>query len=427
MVTPNTMSPPIALTGIACRRLVTPDHILDRVLLEFDGPRFGVMGDFASASLSPGILDAQDEDLIVVPGFVDVHLHGAMASDYLDHTLEAMNRISEWSAQGGTTSTVATLTIPNADSDLSDFAEFVTRLRSTGPLASDPQWTRGDLTSEQVSNLEGSRLLGIHLEGPFLNPERRGAFDPATHLRTPDTTFVERVLAICADILLKITMAPELTNGMDVIAQMTSDPRCPVEIAPGHTVADYEFAMKVFENPRARTITHMFNAMSSIHHRSPNLATAALLDDRVRVEVIPDGRHVAPSLMKLIYRMKGADRFIAITDATAVAGMPEGVPVPSFGRSIVIRDGVPRLPDGTFAGSALSMAEAFHNLRTLVEVPIQQAVAMCSRTPARSLHMDKVIGDVQPGMKADLAVIHEKTGKVMATIRDGLLVHQESS
>jgi N-acetylglucosamine-6-phosphate deacetylase len=335
-----------------------------------------------------------------------------------------MNTISEWSAKGGTTYTVATLTIPNADADLTDFRGFVDLVRQVQPLALDPQWTDKDLSSESICTLEGARLLGIHLEGPYLNPERRGAFDPARHLRTPDVAFVDRVLDICADLLLKITMAPELPNGLEVIERLTSDPRTPVEIAPGHTVADYDFAMQVFENPRARTITHMFNAMSSIHHRSPNLATAALLDDRVSVEVIPDGRHVAPALMKLIHRMKGRDRFIAITDATAVAGMPEGVPVPSFGRSIVIRDGVPRLPDGTFAGSALSMAEAFHNLQHLVGVELRDAVAMCTRTPARSLHMEHVIGDVQPGMKADLAVIEQSTGRVKATIRDGRLVYQ---
>jgi N-acetylglucosamine-6-phosphate deacetylase len=418
------MSSPTALSGIACRRLVTPDHILDNVLLEFDGSRFGVMGDFASNHVATDAFNARQEGWIVVPGFVDVHLHGAMAADYAHHTREAMDTISVWSAKGGTTSTVATLTIPNDDSDLSDFRQFVERLRATEPLAMDTQWKSGDLRSESISRLSGARLLGIHLEGPYLNPDRRGAFDPAKHLRTPDIPFVERVLDICADLLLKITMAPELQNGLAVIERLTSDPRTPVEVAPGHTVADYDFAMKVFQNPRARTVTHMFNAMSSIHHRSPNLATAALLDDRVSVEVIPDGRHVAPPLIRMIYRLKGADRFIAITDATAVAGMPEGVPVPSFGRTIVIRDGVPRLPDGTFAGSALSMAEAFHNLQVLVGIPIQHAVAMCTRTPARSLHMEKVIGDIQPGMRADLAVIEEKTGRVVATIRDGMLVYQ---
>jgi N-acetylglucosamine-6-phosphate deacetylase len=419
------MSVPIALSGIACRRLVTPDHILDHVFLEFDGPRFGIAGDFNSSWLAPDAFNARQDGWIVIPGFVDVHLHGAMSHDYLDHTQESMAAISAWSAEGGTTSTVATLTIPNADHDLTEYSKFVDQVQAAHPLVLDEQAKTGRLQDDPaVSGLPGSRLIGIHLEGPFLNPERRGAFDPATHLRIPDTQFIAKVLDLSAELLVKITMAPELPHGMEVIDQLLSDPRTPIEIAPGHTIADYAFAARLFENPRIRTITHMFNAMSSIHHRSPNLVTAALLDDRVSVEVIPDGLHVAPPLLKLLHRVKGPKRFIAITDATAVAGMPEGVPVPSFGRSIVIRNGVPRLPDGTFAGSALSMAEAFHNLVHKADVPLQHAVEMCTKTPARSLHMERVIGDVQPGYRADLAVIEEATGKVVATIRDGRLIYQ---
>lgn len=409
---------PIQLSGIACRRLRTPKHILDNVYIEFDGPRISIMGDFNSASLPPGVFNAREEELTVVSGLVDVHVHGAGGIDFLHADQEGLRLISKVAAQGGATSMVATTTLAAEDEGLEKFAEFIRVLRASGGMG----YNLGS-ADKTVSTLPGTRVVGIHLEGPFLNPERRGAFTER-FLRLPDVKIAEKVMEICGDLLLKVTLAPEMPGGEDLISVFTSG-SAPVEVGLGHTTADFALGMKVFENPHARQITHVFNAMTGLHHRQANLITAALMDPRVSLEIIGDSLHVSPPVVQLLHRLTGAKRLIAVTDGASSAGAPVGSVFEAFsGRARVDADcGVRRLNDNVLVGSSAQMSDIFNRLQHMADIPFEDSLLMCTENPARSINRFDQIGSVDKDKRADFVVLRDEQ-HVMATIRDGQLVYE---
>ena len=390
---------PQSLTGIAIRRLHTPRMILDNVLIEFDGTDIGVMGDFAGAA-PPGYFDARGADLHVVPGMVDVHNHGCGGADFLDAGADDLQRISMRAAAGGTTTIVPTISFPNDDPELKGLAAFTKTLRDFRPA--------------------GARLIGIHLEGPFLNPDRRGAFRD-NYLATIDLDRARHMLEICGDLLLKITMAPELENADELIALLSEYSDTEVEVSLGHTTAGYEFAQKHFAHPRVRQVTHAFNAMHSFHHREPGLIGAALLNDDVTCEMIPDGQHLAPPTLTLLHRLKGPKRLILVTDSCAATGLPRGASVDGPAGPRIVRDEAIFLADGTLTGSNIFMADAVQRAHELGGIPYEDALEMATLTPAISIHRESLIGSIDPGKRADFCVL-DSTGQPTAVIRDGLLV-----
>lgn len=389
------------LDGIACGRLYTPEIILDDVLVMFDGGAVGMMGEFASQWLPANVFDARRTGWTVVPGLVDVHIHGCGGADFLDLDAAAYARISETAARGGATSIVATTTIPRDDSELERFTEFVRILRNFDP--------------------PGARFLGIFLEGPFINPEKRGGFGPQ-YCWPVDLRRAERILSLCEDLLLKITIAPEIPDATRLIEFFHSHPRTTVEISLGHTAADFELARRMFRFERVRQVTHAFNAMHPFHHRAPNLIGAALLEERVWCEMIPDGHHLSGPAIALLHRLKGWQRLMIVTDGTGATATPPGTRVHSVGGWTEVRDGAVRLLDGTLAGSNLLMADAVSAACQLGGIAFHDALRMATVTPARSVHAEGRIASIEPGKRADLCVLDEKM-TVVATIRDGRLVY----
>jgi N-acetylglucosamine-6-phosphate deacetylase len=390
-----------ALEGIACRRLFTPEIILDDVLITFEGQAIGMMGEFASQWIPPNVFDARQSDWVVVPGLVDVHIHGCGGCDFLDLNEESYRRISATAARGGATSIVATTTIPRDDSELERFAECVRLVRQLDP--------------------PGARFLGIFLEGPFINPEKRGGFGPQ-YCWPADRRHAERILSICEDLLLKITIAPEIDGGEQLIELFHENPRTTVEISLGHSSADFELARRMFRLERVRQVTHAFNAMHPFHHRAPGLIGAALLEDRVWCEMIPDGHHLSGPAIELLYRLKGWQRLMIVTDGTGATATPPGTRIHSVGGWTEVRDGAVRLLDGTLAGSNLLMAQAVKSTSQLAGVPFHDALRMATLTPARSVHWDDRIATIEPRKRADFCVF-DGQGEVVATIRDGRLVY----
>lgn len=408
---------PVQLSGIACRRLRTPQHILDNVYIEFDGPRISIMGDHNSVDIPPGAFNARDEELTVIPGLIDVHVHGGGGLDFLNADAEGLRFISGVAARGGATTMVATTTLAAEDKDLKAFEAFVGALRATGPIG----YGKGD-DDRTVSTLPGTRITGIHLEGPFLNPDRRGSFTDR-FLRPPDPDVARKVMDICGDLLLKVTMAPEMPGGEELVDIFTSGP-APVEVSLGHTAADYALGMKMFENPHARQITHVFNAMTGLHHRSANLITAALMDERVSLEIIGDGLHVAAPVVQLLHRITGPKRLLGITDGASAAGCEPGSVFEAFnGQARVDTDsGVRRLTDNILVGSASQMIDVFVRLQHMADIPFEDALLMCTENPAKSINRFDQVGSIDKNKRADFVVLrnHEE---VVGTIRDGLLIH----
>ena len=341
------------LSSIACRRLYTPDRMLEDVLVEFEGRNIARVGHPIAESLPQSCFDARDDGLTVVPGLVDSHIHGCGGCSFLDTTRQAIDTICRTAARGGATSVVATTTVPVDDNSLERFSAFVELVRSK--MRDDDAFADAEADTEA-----GARVLGVFLEGPFLRMEKRGGYG-TQFVQPVDLDLARRILEISGDILLKMTIAPEIRGADELIDLLLTDPSTKVEITLGHTGADSELAQRCFARERVRQVTHTFNAMNGLHHRSPSLIAAAMLDPEVICEIVPDGFHLTGPIIEILYRLKGSDHLVVITDGTTATATPPGTFVESVGNWTRIVDGVVRTADGTIAGSGLQMMTALRS------------------------------------------------------------------
>jgi N-acetylglucosamine-6-phosphate deacetylase len=321
----------------------------------------------------------------VVPGFIDVHMHGVEGTDTLDDE-HAVRTIAARLPRFGVTAFCPT-SIACSPAVLRRFLVGIRESR-THPVALS------------------ARVLPAHLESNFLNPEFKGA-QPLECLRLPrgpsdgDFTGAEILREIAAarpDVGI-LTIAPELDGAIDLIADLVRNGH---HVSLGHSGASYEEALAGVE-AGARQATHLFNRMTPINHREPGLAAAVLDRDEIIAEVICDGVHVHPSMVRLALSAKQPSGVMAITDATAGAGMPRGSRSKIGGHPISIEE-VARLQDGTFAGSVLTMDRAFGRLVTMMGVGLVDAATICATTPARALGLQG-LGVISPGATADLVVL----------------------
>lgn len=317
------------------------------------------------------------------PGFVDVHVHGGGGADTMDASLDALRTIARVHGAHGTTSLLATTTT-EAHERLMAAARVV---RQAMTLSGEPDWP-------------GARIAGLHLEGPYVNPRRAGAQNPA-FMRPPDLAELGELVAALEEGFRLITLAPELPGAGEAIAFLR---RCGVTVSMGHTDASLEEAAHALELGVTH-VTHTYNAMRPLHHRDPGVVGAALLSGPgVRCEVIADGIHVHPGAIKALWRLKGTAGLCLVTDAIAAAGMPEGRY--ALGRLDVIVQGREcRLQDGTLAGSVLTMDRAVGFMVREVGVPVHEAAAMAALNPARSVGLDARKGSLRVGKDADVAVL----------------------
>ena len=323
---------------------------------------------------------------MVVPGFIDVHVHGVEGSDTLDGA-DAIQRIASRLPRYGVTAFCPT-SVACAPTDLRAMLSAVRAARFARPAAS-------------------SRVLPAHLESNFINPEYRGA-QPLECLRLPDSTgpegeftgqaILDEIAAARPDVGI-VTIAPEIDGALPLIRTLTAHGH---HVSLGHSGASYEVALAGI-SAGARHATHLFNRMTPIGHRAPGLAAAVLEHEDVAAEVVCDGVHVHPSMVRIALAAKSPSRIMAITDATAGAGLPPGSRATLGGRSIAIRDAA-YLDDGTLAGSVLTMNRAFALLVSVMGLSPVDAATVCSTTPARALGLQG-FGVIAPGAVADLTVL----------------------
>ncbi len=307
---------------------------------------------------------------IVLPGFVDLHVHGGGGFDIMDAG-EAVAHVATLHAKHGTTSLLATtLTAPTEDLDRA----FTDLLRATSAAKS------------------GARVLGVHLEGPYINEKKLGAQPAFT--RPFDIDEVQRLHKLFP--IRLITLAPEVVEGTEAIQKLT---RAGFKVQLGHTTASYEAAKNALE-AGATGFTHLFNAMSGLHHRAPGVVGAALAHARY-AEIIPDLLHVHPGAIRAA--MRAIECVYCVTDSTAAAGMPDGEY--RLGRQTVTKClGGVRMADGTLAGSTLTMDEAFRNLVNVLELPLLNASKRVSTYAADFLGLHDR-GRIAVGAWADFAVL----------------------
>ncbi len=340
----------------------------------------------------------------VAPGFIDIHVHGGGGFDFMDGTEEAFLTIAKLHAQYGTTSLVPT-TLTAEKEDLLHTLDVYEKAN--------------------LQNANGANFLGIHLEGPYFALSQRGAQDPR-YIRNPDPAEYEEILSHSSSIV-RWSAAPEL-EGAIAFGQRLRQKGILAAIA--HTDAFYDDVLAAYENGYS-LVTHLYSAMSGVTRKNAFryagvIESAFLLD--LDVEIIGDGIHLPAPLLKLIYKIKGADRTALITDAMRGAGMPEGESTLGSlknGLKVIIEDGVAKMPDRTsFAGSVATFDRLVRNMVNMADVSLLEAVRMASTTPARIMGVEHRKGSLAKGKDADI-VFFDKDIKVSMTMVGGKVVYSK--
>ncbi len=332
-------------------------------------------------------LPRKEEDLAVdcagsytvVPGFVDVHIHGCAGSDTCDATREALEAMAAFLLAHGVTSFCPTT---------------MTTSRETIQAA---LLAAKDMMDHPMEG--GARVVGVNMEGPFIAKERKGA-QKEEDILPPDFPLFQRFYEESGGIVRLVDVAPEQPGGLEFVEKASQ--LCTVSIA--HTTADYDQAKAAFDKGVTHA-THLFNAMSGLHHRKPGVVGAVFDDSRVRGELICDGFHIHPAVLRAAFRLLG-DRALIVSDSMRANGMPEGEAFDLGGQMVTVHQGKALLPDGTIAGSVTNLHQEIKNLVSF-GVPFEQAVKAATLLPARAIGLDGEIGSIAPGKRADLVVLDE--------------------
>ena len=315
--------------------------------------------------------------LTIGPGFVDVHVHGGGGHSFFTHDAQRIRDYAAWAPRNGVTSFLVSTVGQDADDTVAIFGA----LRPT------------------VNGSGGAEVLGFHMEGPFINPVRHGAFPPGM-LRPPVREEFLRFQEAAGGHIRQVTMAPELPLALDLAGAITASGAIP---AMGHTDANSDQCRAGFDSG-IRHVTHLFNAMRPIHQREGGPIVAALLEDQVACELICDGAHVDPAPLLMAYRMLGPQRAVVVTDNLHLAGMP--AETGRFaGEEVTVSGGKAAKADGTIVGSVETMDQHFRNTMRFLGISISTAFRLCSTNPARVAGASNRKGQVERGMDADLVLL----------------------
>ncbi|MDD7434346.1 MAG: N-acetylglucosamine-6-phosphate deacetylase [Peptoniphilaceae bacterium] len=351
-------------------------------------------GIFCSEDSGGESIDAQGR--MAVPGFIDIHTHGAFGNDVNDAQEDQYRRIAHFFASQGTTAWNASI--------LTDTPE------RTGHALDVVR----ELSGKQIG---GAELLGAHLEGPFLSAKYKGAM-PETLLRAGDADLFREYQKRSGDCVRYLTVAPEREGVEALIAEISDE----VTVAIGHSAATYAQAQEAIRNG-ARCATHTFNAMRPLEHHEPGILGAVLESD-IYCEMICDGRHLAPATVRLLIKTKGWDRVIAVTDSIMAAGLPDGTYHLGI-NEVFVHGADATLADGTRAGSTLTSIQAFRNLMEFTGESPETVLPAFTINPARALRIDDHKGKIEIGYDADLVLLDERYQIVM-TIVGGEIVYRRS-
>ncbi len=376
--------------------VVTPSEVIERGVVLCEDGRIVMVGPKEGGSPEPGSRIVDASGCLVFPGLIDTHVHGSGGDDLMTHGVEGVRRIARAQLRYGVTSFLPTTIAARHDELLRTIAETLAAEESSAPSA---------------------EILGFHFEGPYINIRYKGA-QPEEGIREPDFDECEELLTAAPGRIRIMTLAPEIPGGIDLIKWLTARG---ITASLGHSEADYETALAAID-AGATHATHLYNAMSGVHHRRPGLASACLNEPRISAEIILDGVHVSPVMARLAARAKGRDGLIIITDASAAQGCGDGVY--ALGDShIQVRGSLCTLMDGTtIAGSVLTMNQAARNAIRFMEMDLVDVGRMASLLPAQFCGAADRKGSLEVGKDADVAVF-DREFTPRFTIRSGEVVY----
>ena len=371
-------------------RLIFPDGIRDGLEVVVQQGKIAAIRERSLAHGEHEVIDLNENYL--APGFIDLHVHGALGRDTMEASAEAFRSICDFHASGGTTS----LLLTTATAPLNEIAKVL----------------------QAVCDFRSaiSPIVGVHVEGPFISKAKAGA-QRAEFIQDPSPVGVRQLLEH-ADVLKRVTIAPELPGALEAIEVFHAHK---ISVSGGHSDAWDEDVRAAFDHGM-RSVTHTFNCMSTARRRGiyrvAGLLEFALSEPDISCELIADGHHVSPTLMKMLYRAKGAQGICLVTDATAGAGVPDGSQFALFGKDCIVENGVCLLADrSALAGSAARMINLVRIMVREVNVPLNEAIAMATENPARAIGLETK-GRLIVGADADLIVLSPEL-EVVRTYRCG--------
>lgn len=378
--------------------LYSPHETIDDGVIVIANQTIQAIGTRTSTPIPPNTQIIDTHGKMIVPGLMDLHTYGCLGV-----SLTAPERIAEELpalAQNVARFGVTRFLISPTMGDRAFIARMLTAIAETIPRLSD-----------------GAQCLGIHLEGPWLDPEQRGAF-PLDVLHAPTLDEAREYLSAARGWLRVVTLAGNLSNALEVAQFFRANE---VRVSFGHSNTTYEVAHDLLASGNFDLITHVFNAMSGLHHRQPGVLGAVLSSDAVSAMLICDGIHAHPAATKILFRVLGTDRVILVTDAIPGGGMSEGT-FTMLNQTARIVDGVARLENGTIAGSILTLNRAVMNAREFGNLSLNDALKMATTNPAHILGFSN-IGTLDPGADADVVVM-DNVGNVSLTMVAGKIVYR---
>lgn len=336
------------------------------------------------------VIDARDS--YVLPGLVDIHMHGAIGLDFCDATEEELADMEAYQVQNGVTTIFpATMTLPE---------EKLCHIFETAAAF-----------IKQKSN---GTVLGITMEGPFLSGKKKGAQEEQ-YICNPDVSLFKKLQQKSGNLICQVAVAPEENGAMEFIREISKE----TVVSLAHSAADYETANQAFSEG-ANHVTHLFNGMEPFLHREPGIVGAALDNSNVFVELICDGVHIHPCMVRSIFQLFGADRICMISDSISATGMKDGE-YTLGGQKVLKKGKLATLENGTIAGSGCNLYDCLRTTVQQMNIPLEEAILACTKTPAKSLNVEEKCGILKEGRKADILIL-DKDLNIKYVLKNGKII-----
>ncbi|MCM3054719.1 N-acetylglucosamine-6-phosphate deacetylase [Caldibacillus thermoamylovorans] len=381
------------LTGTVCiGEELREDHY---VLIE--GEKIKEVGPVSNMPTSfSGEVLSYPKTMTIVPGFIDEHIHGAGGADAMDATPDALNKIAQHLVKEGTTAFLATTMTQSKQA-------IEAALKNAGEFIHSTENRTGQ-----------AEIIGIHLEGPFIHPKRKGA-QPEEFILLPSPSQFDEWQELAQNTIRIVTLAPDQENGIALVKHLAEHG---VIASIGHSDANFQDVVAAVE-AGASHVTHLFNGMRGLHHREPGTAGGALLLKELTVELIADGVHVHPKMIDLVFRLKDLDHAVLITDSMRAKWLPDGESELG-GQKVFVSDGKATLEDGTLAGSILKLNQGVKHVMKFANLTLPEVVKLVTMNPAKELGLHHRKGSIEAGKDADLVVLNEKYDPILTICRGGI-------